>query len=198
MARRREGSAVEERIAWLRVPAADEVPEEVGALWQRAEEKLGFVPNVLRTWALRPEHMLRWRKYMDELLKGESGLSEAQREMIGVVVSATNRCFYCVTSHGAAVRTLTRDPVLADALATNYRHARLEPKERAMLDFAVKLTEEAYRCSEDDVEALRAAGWSDEDVMDIAEVAAMFNLTNRMANAFGWVPNAEYHSAGRD
>ena len=197
MSRRQERASVEERIAWLRVPGEGEVPDEVSALWGRAQEKLGFVPNVLRAWALRPEHMLRWRKYMDELLKGDSGLTEAQREMIGTVVSATNRCFYCLTAHGAAVRVLTGDPVLADALASNYRHASLEPKERAMLDFAVKLTEEAHRCSEADIDVLRAAGWTDEDVMDIAEVAAMFNLTNRMANAFGWVPNAEYHAAGR-
>lgn len=191
------GRRVEERVAWVRVPAEEELPEEVRSLWRRAEEKLGFVPNVLRIWALRPEHLLRWRKHMDELLKGESGLSEAQREMIGVVVSATNRCLYCVTSHGAAVRALTGDPVLADQLATNYRHARLEPRERAMLDFAVRVTEESYRLTEADVEALREAGWSDEDVFDIAETAAMFNLTNRLANALGWVPNEEYHRLGR-
>ena len=191
------GDTATDRLAWLRVPGEGDVPEEVRSLWQRADEKLGFVPNVLRTWALRPEHMLRWRKYMDELLKGESGLSEAQREMIGVVVSATNRCHYCVTSHGAAVRVLTGDPVLADTLATNYRHAALEPRQRAMLDFAVKVTEEAHRCGEADLEGLREAGFSDEDVFDIAEVAAMFNLTNRMANALGWRPNEEYHRLGR-
>jgi uncharacterized peroxidase-related enzyme len=185
------------RLAWLRVPEPEETPEEVQALFARAEEKLGFVPNVLRFWALRPDHMLKWRKYMDEMLKGPSGLTEAEREMIGTVVSATNHCYYCLTSHGAAVRLLTDDPVLADQLASNYRHADLPPKERAMLDFAVKVTEEAHRCTEDDVEALRRAGWSDEEIMDIGEVAAMFNLTNRMANAFGWIPNAEYHTAGR-
>jgi uncharacterized peroxidase-related enzyme len=186
-----------DRLAWLQVPGEADVPDEVRSLWERADEKLGFVPNVLRVWALRPEHMLRWRKYMDELLKGESGLSEAQREMIGVVVSSVNRCHYCMTSHSGVLRGLTGDPILVDTLLANYRHARLEPKERAMLDFAVKLTEEAHRCTEADIDVLRAAGWSDEDVMDIAEVAAMFNLTNRMANAFGWVPNAEYHAAGR-
>jgi len=184
-------------LAWVHVPEEDEVPEDVSSLWRRADEKLGFVPNVLRTWALRPEHMLRWRKYMDELLKGESGLTEAQREMIGVVVSSTNRCYYCMTSHSGVLRALTGDAILVDQLLTNYRHATLGEQERAMLDFAVKLTEEQHRCSEADVEALRAAGWSDEDVMDIAEVTAMFNLTNRMANGLGWIPNAEYHEMGR-
>lgn len=186
-----------DRLAWLRVPGEEEVPDEVRSLWQRAGEKLGFVPNVLRVWALRPEHMLRWRKYMDELLKGKSGLSEAQREMIGVVVSSVNRCHYCMVSHSGVLRSLTGDPILVDTLLANYRHAPLDSRERAMLDFAVKVTEEAYRCGETDLDALRAAGWSDEEIMDIAEVTAMFNLTNRMANALGWAPNAEYHRMGR-
>jgi uncharacterized peroxidase-related enzyme len=185
------------RLAWLHVPSEAEVPEEVRSLWQRADEKLGFVPNVLRTWALRPQHMLRWRKYMDELLKGDSGLTEAQREMIGVVVSSTNRCHYCMTSHSGVLRSLTGDPVLVDQLLQNYRHARLDQRERAMLDFAVKVTEEAYRCTEADLADLMTAGWSEEDVIDIVEVTAMFNLTNRMANALGWMPNAEYHELGR-
>lgn len=187
-----------DRLAWLRVPGEADVPDEVRSLWQRADEKLGFVPNVLRVWALRPEHMLRWRKYMDELLKGESGLSEAQREMIGVVVSSVNRCHYCMTSHSGVLRELTGDPTLVDTLLANYRHAALEPRERAMLDFAVKVTEESYRCGEEDLAELRAAGWSDEEIMDITEVAAMFNLTNRMANALGWEPNAEYQRLGRE
>jgi uncharacterized peroxidase-related enzyme len=185
------------RLAWLHVPDEGEAPEDVRSLWERADEKLGFVPNVLRVWALRPEHMLRWRKYMDELLKGASGLTEAQREMIGVVVSSTNRCHYCMTSHSAVLRQLTGDPVLVDQLLHNYRHAHLDERERGMLDFAVKVTEAAYRCTEADVEELRRLGWSDEDIMDIAEVTAMFNLTNRMANALGWMPNAEYHELGR-
>jgi uncharacterized peroxidase-related enzyme len=184
-------------LAWVHVPGEDEVPEDVRSLWERAQEKLGFVPNVLRVWALRPEHLLRWRKYMDEVLKGPSGLTQAQREMIGVVVSTTNRCHYCITSHSGVLRELTGDPVLADRLIANYRHAPLPANERAMLDFAVKVTEEAYRCSEADLDALRMAGWSDEDVMDIAETAAVFNLTNRLANALGWEPNREYHTMGR-
>jgi uncharacterized peroxidase-related enzyme len=193
MARKTE----QRRLAWLHVPGEDEVPEEVRELWRRAEEKLGFVPNVLRVWALRPEHLLRWRKYMDGVLKGDSGLTEAQREMIGVVVSTTNRCHYCITSHSAVLRELTGDPALVDRLVSNYRHAPLDARERAMLDFAVRITEEAYRCDEADLDRLRELGFSDEDVMDIAETAAMFNLTNRLANALGWEPNPEYASMGR-
>jgi uncharacterized peroxidase-related enzyme len=185
------------RLAWLHVPDEEELPDEVRSLYARAREKLGFVPNVLRVWALRPEHLLRWRKYMDELMKGESGLTEAQREMIGVVVSATNRCYYCLTAHSAVLRDLTGDPVLVDQLAANYGHAELEPRERAMLAFVVKVTEDSHRCNEEDLEELRRAGWSDEEIMDIAEVTAMFNLTNRMANSLGWLPNEEYHRFAR-
>ncbi len=186
-----------DRIAWLEVPAEDEVSPEVKELWAKPLERLGFVPNVLRTFALRPQHLLRWWSHYDELLRGESGLTKAQREMIAVVVSATNRCHYCVVSHSAALRKLTDDPVLADRLATGYKYAELDERERAMLDFAVKLTEESHRMTEDDVEALRAVGWSDEEIMDIAEVAAMFNFTNRLASGLGWVPNPEYFSLGR-
>jgi uncharacterized peroxidase-related enzyme len=130
-------------------------------------------------------------------MRGESGLTKAQREMIAVVVSTTNRCHYCIVSHSAALRKLTGDPLLVEQLATNHAYARVESKERAMLDFAVKLTERSSSCTEADVEALREAGWTDEDVMDIAEVAAMFNFTNRLASGLGWRPNDEYVSLGR-
>lgn len=184
-------------ISWLRVPAEDEVPGEVKELWAAPLEKLGFVPNVQRIFALRPGHLLRWWSHYDELMRGESGLTKAQREMIAVVVSAANRCHYCVVSHSAALRKLTGDPALVDTLATSHKYAALEPKERAMLDYAVKLTEESHRCTEADVEALRAAGWSDEEIFDIAQVAAMFNFTNRLASGLGWAPNPEYFSLGR-
>ena len=188
---------VETRLSWLAVPVAEDVPDEVVELWQQPLEKLGFVPNVLRVFALRPAHLLGWWAYYDELMRGESGLSKAQREMIAVVVSATNRCHYCVVSHSAALRKLTGDPVLVDQLATNHKYAPLDERERAMLDFAVKLTEESHRSGPGDVEALRGAGWSDEEIMDIAQVAAMFNFTNRLASGLGWVPNREYYSLGR-
>jgi uncharacterized peroxidase-related enzyme len=187
-----------DRITRLRVPGEDEVPDEVRELWAGPLERLGFVPNVQRVFALRPAHLLAWWAHYDELMRGDSGLTKAQREMIAVVVSATNRCHYCIVSHGAALRKLTGDPVLADQLATNWRYAEaLDEKERAMLEFAIKLTEASTDCTDDDVQALRDAGWTDEDVFDIAEVTAMFNFTNRLASGLGWVPNPEYFSLGR-
>lgn len=187
----------ETRIARLHVPPEDEVPAEVQELWAKPLERLGFVPNVLRVFALRPHHLLGWWAYYDELMRGESGLTKAQREMIAVVVSAANRCHYCIVSHSAALRKLTEDPTFVDQLATGYKYAELDGRDRAMLDFAVKLTEASDRCGDEDVEALREAGWSDEEIMDIAQVAAMFNFTNRLASVLGWVPNREYFSLGR-
>ncbi|HZR93670.1 MAG TPA: peroxidase-related enzyme [Gaiellaceae bacterium] len=185
------------RLSWLRVPAPEEVTAGAKALWEQPLERLGFVPNVLRAYALRPRHLELWWAFYDELMRGESGLTKAQREMIALVVSAANRCHYCIVSHSAALRKLTGDPVLVEQLATNYAYAEVAPKERAMLDFAVKLTEQSSRCREADVEALREAGWSDEEIMDIAQVAAMFNFTNRLASGLGWIPNEEYVGLGR-
>jgi len=186
-----------EPICWLDIPGADEVPPEVKELWALPLEKLGFVPNVLRVYAIRPRHLQLWNTFYDELMRGESGLTKAQREMIAVVVSTANRCHYCIVSHSAALRKLTGDPLLVEQLASNHAYAKVEPKERAMLDFAVKLTERSSSCTEADVEALREAGWTDEEIMDIAEVAAMFNFTNRLASGLGWRPNDEYVSLGR-
>jgi uncharacterized peroxidase-related enzyme len=185
------------RIGWLRVPDEGEASDDVRELWAKPLERLGFVPNVLRLFALRPRHLLAWWAYYDELLRGDSGLTKAQREMIAVVVSVENRCHYCIVSHSAALRKLTDDQVLVDRLATGYKYAEVEPKERAMLDFAVKLTRASHEATEADVDALRAAGWSDEEIMDIAQVAAMFNFTNRLASGLGWVPNEEYFTLGR-
>jgi uncharacterized peroxidase-related enzyme len=189
-------ATVDKRVAWLRVPGEDEAPPAVAKLFDKASEKLGFIPNVLRVYALRPRHLELWDAFYDDLMRGESGLTKPQREMIAVVVSTVNRCHYCMVSHAAALRKLTGDPILVEQLRTNYKYAELEPRERAMLDFAVKLTEQSSSCSEDDVEALRDAGWSDEDIMDISQVAAMFNFTNRLASGLGWVPNDEFVRLG--
>jgi uncharacterized peroxidase-related enzyme len=183
-------------LSWLRVPPEEEAPAAAKELFDRSQEKLGFVANVLRVYALRPRHLELWNAFYDDLMRGESGLSKAQREMIAVVVSTANRCHYCMVSHAAYLRKLTGNPALVEQLRTNYRYADLEPRERAMLDFAVKLTERSSSCTEADVEALREAGWSDEDVMDITEVAAMFNFTNRLASGLGWIPNGEFVTLG--
>ena len=186
-----------DRLTWLRVPSEDELPEAVHELWQPSLEKLGFVPNVLRLYALRPSRLLAWNAWYEEAMKGESGLTKAEREMIAVVVSVANDCAYCIAAHSAALRKLTKDPALADAIAADHAAAAVEPRVRAMLDFAVKLTVRPREMEEADVESLRVAGWTDEDVMDIAEVTGLFNMSNRMASGLGWVPNPEYESLGR-
>ena len=189
---------VKKDLSWLRVPAEEDAPPGVQELYGKANEKLGFVPNVLRVYALRPQHLELWNAFYDDLMRGESALTKVQREMIAVVVSTVNRCHYCIVSHSAYLRRLTGDPVLVEQLRTNYKYADVEPRERAMLDFAVKLTEQSAACTEADVEALREADWADEDVMDITEVAAMFNFTNRLASGLGWVPNDEFATLGFD
>ncbi len=185
------------RISFLPVPPPRRLPEELQELMAKLEERVGHVPNVVRAYAFRPERFLKWWKHYQTVMRGDSGLSEAQREMISVTVSGINRCEYCVVSHAAALRMHTGDEVLADQLAINYRRASITPKERAMLDYAVKITEASHTIDESDIAALRKAGWTDEDIADIAETAATFNFSNRMANALGWVPNELYHSLGR-
>ena len=186
-----------EQLTWVRVPDESELPPEVLELWAPSIEKLGFVPNVLRLFALRPSHLLAWNAHYDELMKGDSGLTKAEREMIAVVVSVTNDCAYCIAAHSAALRKLTKDPALADQIAADHLLAEISSRMKAALDYAVKLTKMPERLTEADVQTLRDAGWTDEDVMDIAEVTAMFNFSNRLASGLGWAPNPEYESLGR-
>jgi uncharacterized peroxidase-related enzyme len=187
-----------ERLTWLRVPAEDELPTEIRELWEPSLDKLGFIPNVLRLFALRSSHLLAWTAHYDELMKGDSGLTRPEREMIAVVVSVTNDCAYCIAAHSAALRKLTKDPALADQVAADHLLAEIPLRMKAALDYAVKLTRTPQEMSEADVDALRQTGWTDEDVMDIAEVTAMFNFSNRLASGLGWAPNPEYESLGRD
>ena len=187
----------DDRGTWLRVPPRAELPPEVLELFAPSEEKLGFVPNVLRFFSLRPSHLLRWNDHYDELMKGDSGLTKAEREMIAVVVSIANSCAYCIAAHSAALRKLTKDEALADQIAADHTEAAIPDRMKAALDYAVKLTREIEGIIEADVDALRAAGWTDEDVMDIAEVTAMFNFSNRLASGLGWKPNPEYERIGR-
>ncbi len=166
-------------------------------LWEPSLEKLGFVPNVLRLYALRPSHLLAWNAWYEELMKGDSGLTKAEREMIAVVVSTTNDCAYCIAAHSAALRKLTKDAALADQVAADHHAAAISDRMKAALDYAVKLTRRPTEMAEADVQALRDAGWTDEDVMDIAEVTGLFNMSNRMASGLGWAANPEYASLGR-
>ena len=188
---------MDERLTWLRVPSEEELPPEVRELWQPSLEKLGFVPNVLRLYALRPDNLVAWNAWYEVAMKGDSGLTKAEREMIAVVVSVANDCAYCIAAHGAALRKLTKDPALADAIAVDHATAAIEPRVQAMLDYALKLTLRPTEMTEDDVSGLREAGWSDEDVMDVAEVTGLFNMSNRMASGLGWRPNPEYDALGR-
>lgn len=165
------------------------------ALFAKFLEKTGLIPNVARNFALLPEHFLRWFRYYDFLMRSEehSQLSRKEREMIAVVVSSENRCEYCLASHSAYLREISGDPVLPEVLAANYRRADLAPRERALLDFAVKMTQDSPTMSPDDLIPMRAVGLSDEAIFEAAQVAAMFNFTNRLANALGWKPNEEYY-----
>ena len=169
----------------------------MAAFFKASEEKLGFVPNVLRAFSFDMGKLEAFLAYRNEVMLGASGLSTLEREMIATVVSAQNRCFYCLTAHGAAVRQLSGDPLLGEMMAMNYREARLSRRQRAMLDFAVRLTIEPWAIEEEDRARLRSAGFSDRDIWDIAAVASFYNMTNRLASATDMRPNAEYHGMAR-
>ena len=185
-----------ERPTALELPQ-DELSPEMEAYFALCLEKLGFVPNVLRAYALDNAKLEAFVAFSDDLMRAPSGLSKLEREMIAVAVSCANRCFYCLTAHGAAVRQLSGDPLLGELLVMNYRAAELSPRHRMMLDFAWKLTEEPAAVGEDDRAQLREAGFSDRDIWDVAAVASFYNMTNRMASAVDMRPNDEYHRLGR-
>ncbi|MFE9650621.1 peroxidase-related enzyme [Streptomyces sp. NPDC006365] len=186
-----------ENPAWITVPSADSLPEKVATEIDPIVQKIGFVPNVARLLAITPDHFVGWWRYFDELMRGPSGLSKTQREMIAVVVSAEARCPYCVAAHAAALRLRTKDAALVDRLAANYRHVELARQDRVMLDFAVKLTQTPEACDEDDSVRLLEAGFTDADILHIVEVTAIFNYNVRLATATGLFPNAGYHQLGR-
>jgi uncharacterized peroxidase-related enzyme len=166
---------------------------ELQAYFDKCVEKLGFVPNVLEAYAFDNGKLKAFIAMADDLMLGESGLSKLEREMIAVAVSAVNHCHYCLTAHGAALRQRAGDPVLGERVAQNYRAAELAPRHKAMLDFAVKLTEAPDKIEEADRQALRAAGFADRDIWDIAAVAAFYNMSNRLAAATDMRPNRQYH-----
>jgi uncharacterized peroxidase-related enzyme len=184
-------------ISRLRVPEEQALPEDIQALYAQMREKPGFVPNVYRAYSLRPQQLRGFLALYDSIMTEESGLSKAEREMIAVAVSAQNHCFYCLTSHGAVLRIRSKDEVLADTIAANYRAAALAPRQRAMLDLAVKITRAPDTIGDEDIDGLRAHGFSDEDIMDIIQTAAFFNYSNRVANALDMRPNGEYHGMAR-
>lgn len=167
------------------------------AYFAKCQEKLGFVPNVLSSYAHDDAKLTAFAAFYNDLMLAPSGLSKLEREMIAVGVSSVNRCYYCLTAHGAAVRQLSGDPVLGELMVMNYRAADLSVRHRAMLDFSVKLTETPHLIGEEDREALRKAGFGERDIWDIGAVASFYNMSNRMASAVDMRPNAEYHGQAR-
>ncbi len=180
----------------LSLPATT-LNESMEAYFKKCEEKLGFVPNVLKAYAFDMAKLEAFVAFYNDLMLGPSGLSKLEREMIAVAVSSHNRCYYCLVAHGAAVRQLSSDPVLGELMAMNYRAARLSQRQRAMLDFAVKLTAEPWTVEEEDRERLRRAGLSERDIWDVAAVAGFFNMSNRVASATDMRPNSAYHRQAR-
>jgi uncharacterized peroxidase-related enzyme len=182
-----------DHISALRVPDPETLDEELRALFALCHEKLGIVPNVLRAYSLRPQKLRNFVAMYNELMLAPSGLSKLEREMIAVVVSSVNRCYYCLVAHGQAVRRLSGDPELGEMLAMNYRVAPLEPRQCAMLDFAWKLTTAPATIGEEDRAGLREAGLTNEEIFDLADTVAFFNMSNRMASGLDIIPNREYH-----
>ncbi len=180
----------------LNLPAPTLSPA-MSAYFQKCQDKLGFVPNVLAAYAFDNTKLETFVAMYNDLMLGESGLSKLEREMIAVAVSSQNRCYYCLTAHGAAVRQYSGNPLLGEQMVMNYRAARLSKRQRAMLDFAVKLTAQPANVEEADRERLRRAGFSDRDIWDIAAVVGFFNMSNRVASATDMRPNAVYHGQAR-
>ena len=181
----------------LTIAAKTKLTPALQAYFDKCQEKLGFVPNVLKAYAFDPVKLQAFIDMVDDLMLADSGISKLEREMIAVVVSAINHCHYCLTAHGAAVRQRSKDPVMGELMVQNYRAADLSEKQMAMLDFAVKLTEQPAKIVEADRAALRSVGFSDRDIWDIAATAAFYNMSNRLAAATDMRPNAEYHGMAR-
>jgi uncharacterized peroxidase-related enzyme len=171
--------------------------DNMQAYFDKCMEKLGFIPNVLKAYAFDMVKLEAFVAMYNDLMLGPSGLSKLEREMIAVAVSSQNRCYYCLVAHGAAVRQISGDPPLGELMVMNYRAARLSKRQRALLDFAVKLTNEPWTVEDADREALRHAGFSDRDIWDIAAITGFFNMSNRVATATDMRPNSVYHAMAR-
>ena len=178
-------------------PALGTLPDDIRARILAVQEKSGFVPNVFLTLACRPDEFRAFFAYHDALMDKDGGLSKTEREMIVVATSAANQCHYCVIAHGAILRIRAKNPQIADQIAVNYRKADITPRQRAMLDFAMKVSTASQTMAEQDFTDIRAHGFSDDDVWDITAIAAFFALSNRMANVTGMRPNDEFYLMGR-
>ena len=186
-----------DHISVLGVPDPAGLDDDLKLIWAKCVEKLGFVPNVFSTYSLKPQRLRNFMAMYNEIMLSKSSLSKLEREMVAVVVSSANRCYYCLVAHGAAVRMMSGDPELGEMMALNYRVAKLDPRQRAMLDFTWKLTTTPNLVDDADRDGLRAVGLDNGDIFDLAETVAFFNLSNRMASATDMMPNREYHGAQR-
>jgi len=184
-------------ISRLGVPDPAALDADLQAIWQKCVEKLGFVPNVYSAYSLKPQRLRNFMAMYNEIMLSESGLSKLEREMIAVVVSSANRCYYCLVAHGAAVRMLSGDPELGEMMALNYRVAELDARRRAMLDYTWKMTTTPWLIDDADRAALKQVGLSLSDMFDLNETIAFFNLSNRMASGTDMMPNHEYHRVAR-
>ena len=181
----------------LNLPMVDPLPAATQKYFDVCQDKLGMIPNVLQAYAFDIDKLNSFTALYNDLMLGDSGLTKLEREMIAVVVSSVNKCYYCLTAHGAAVRQLSGDPMLGEQMVMNWRAADLEPRVAAMLEFSENLTVASAKTTEADRQTLRDHGFSDRDIWDIASVAAFFNMTNRVASATDMRPNDAYHSQFR-
>jgi uncharacterized peroxidase-related enzyme len=187
----------EQAISRFPVPEVAELPEDIRAQILEVQESTGFVPNVFLVLAHRPAEFRAFFAYYDALMTKDGGLSKAEREMIVVATSAANHCLYCVIAHGALLRIFSKDPLLADQVATNYTRAPLTERQRAMLDFALLMANDSHLVGEEDFEALREQGFDEDDIWDIGAIVALFALSNRMANLTAMRPNDEFYTMAR-
>jgi uncharacterized peroxidase-related enzyme len=179
------------------IPAFDDLPADIRERIMKVQEKSGFVPNVFLALAYRPDEFRAFFAYHDALLEKPGGLTKAEREMIVVATSAMNHCHYCVVAHGAILRIRAKDPLVADQVAVNYRRANISPRQRAMLDFAVKVATASHTIDDADFSALGTAGFTEDDIWDIGAIASFFALSNRLANFANIPPNDEFYLMGR-
>ncbi|AXK63516.1 peroxidase-related enzyme [Burkholderia sp. IDO3] len=184
-------------ISRFPVPALEDLPDDIRARIAAVQEKSGFIPNVFLTLAHRPDEFRAFMAYHDALMDKPGNLTKAEREMIVVATSSVNQCQYCVIAHGAILRIRAKDPLIADQVATNYRKADITARQKAMLDFAMKVSQTAHQVGEADFDTLKSHGFTEEDVWDIAAISAFFGMSNRIANVTNMRPNAEFYALGR-
>ncbi|WP_175778570.1 peroxidase-related enzyme [Burkholderia anthina] len=184
-------------ISRFPVPALEDLPDDIRERIAAVQEKSGFIPNVFLTLAHRPDEFRAFMAYHDALMDKPGNLTKAEREMIVVATSSVNQCQYCVIAHGAILRIRAKDPLIADQVATNYRKADITARQKAMLDFAMKVSQTAHQVGEADFDTLKSHGFTEEDVWDIAAISAFFGMSNRIANVTNMRPNAEFYALGR-